>query len=274
MINPRRYGLSWCMIFVACIVLACRHAYGTMYVIEGMERSERDFKEAYTRMCEDNTELKQLEMVGGKEPDPVVRDAFTATMHSLAAGSLSATNYVRSATTLFSSAPKVAENTPEVAEQKPDAGHPWDRKPVVDELLSTTGNDGFNFNEHSSFNENSTRLEMLGSTNAAAKATTRTVRNMYRGTDIKKHAEGVGPYPVRVPKGTFVKQPGSLGLNQGRGFDSDMAKVNIIIGFGTVLGCSLMFVDSNSSSLNCLQPTIASWHSTVVQRVVSLAPTF
>jgi hypothetical protein len=79
---------------------------------------------------------------------------------------------------------------------------------------------------------------------------------------------------VRVPKGTFVKQPGSLGLNQGRGFDSDMAKVNIIIGFGTVLGCSLMFVDSNSSSLNCLQPTIASWHSTVVQRVVSLAPTF
>jgi len=185
MINPRRYGFFWCMIFIACIVLACRHAYGTMYIIEGMERSERDFKEAYARVCEDNTELKNLEMVGGKEPDPVVRDAFTATMHSLAAGSLSATKYVRSATTLFSNAPKVAENTPEVAEQKPDAGHPWDRKPVVDELLSTTGNDGFNLNE------NSTRLEMLGSTDAAAKATTRSVRKMYRGTDIKKHGEGV-----------------------------------------------------------------------------------
>ena len=153
-----------------------------MYVIEGMERSERDFKEAYARVCEDNSEIKNLEMIEAEEPDPVERDTFNAAMHSLASVPLSTTKFVvNSASSMLSSAPKNSEKKQGASrhrENKPDTGRAGD----------------YSFN----INENRARLDILGSTNTATKSTKRKMRSMYRGNEIKKHVDGVSALFMHV----------------------------------------------------------------------------
>ena len=76
-------------------VLLTRHAYGIIHVIEGMERSEKDFKDAYRRMVEDNVELKFLESsLKSVVPKRKKQDALSKTMSNIMNSSKNLTSKV------------------------------------------------------------------------------------------------------------------------------------------------------------------------------------